>query len=80
MILAVVGAVVVLLSYGDRRRDHVGEYFTLIAVAGAGMIFFVSAGNLMTLFLGLEWFSIALYILCALDTHRRSRSRPGSST
>ena len=28
--------------------------------------------NLMTLFLGLEWFSIALYIMCAIDTHRGS--------
>src|SRR5581483_3811689 len=32
-----------------------------------GMIFFVSASNLMTLFLGLEWFSISLYVLCAID-------------
>ena len=30
-------------------------------------MFFVQANNLMTLFLGLEWFSIALYVLCALD-------------
>jgi NADH-quinone oxidoreductase subunit N len=30
------------------------------------MAFFVAASNLMTLFLGLEWFSISLYILCAL--------------
>ena len=26
--------------------------------------------NLMTLFLGLEWFSISLYILCAIDVRR----------
>ena len=31
------------------------------------MVFFVTANNLMTLFLGLEWFSICLYILCAID-------------
>src|ERR671931_997951 len=31
------------------------------------MIFLVTAENLMTLFLGLEWFSISLYILCAID-------------
>ena len=34
--------------------------------------------NLMTLFLGLEWFSIALYILCALDTHREHLARGGA--
>ena len=54
-----------------------GEYYALLAAAGAGMAFFVTAGNLMTLFLGLEWFSIALYILCALDTHREASLEAG---
>ena len=31
------------------------------------MAFLVQANNLMTLFLGLEWFSVALYILCAIE-------------
>ena len=70
IIVAGAGALTVLLSWGERRRDHAGEYYALLAAAGAGMAFFVTAGNLMTLFLGLEWFSIALYVLCALDTHR----------
>ena len=41
------------------------------------MVFFVTASNLMTLFLGLEWFSIALYILCAMDTHREASLEAG---
>ena len=41
------------------------------------MVFFVSADNLMTMFLALEWFSIALYVLCALDTHRRQSLEAG---
>ena len=36
----------------------------------AGWLFFVGANNLMTLFLALEWFSISLYILCAIDRDR----------
>ncbi len=36
------------------------------------MAFFVSANNLMTLFLGLEWFSICLYILTAIAVERLS--------
>src|SRR5438270_4106807 len=31
------------------------------------MAFFVTANNLMTIFLSLEWFSICLYVLCAID-------------
>ncbi|MEI7760799.1 MAG: NADH-quinone oxidoreductase subunit N [Thermoleophilia bacterium] len=72
ILVAGFGVLAVLISWGDPRRDHVGEYYALLAAAGSGMIFFVSAGNLLTLFLGLEWFSIALYILVALDTHRKA--------
>jgi NADH-quinone oxidoreductase subunit N len=68
ILIAGCGLVAVLISYGERSRtEHVGEYYALLATAGAGMIFFVSASNLMTLFLGLEWFSISLYVLCAID-------------
>jgi NADH-quinone oxidoreductase subunit N len=31
------------------------------------MCFFVGSANLMVMFLSLEWFSIALYIMCAID-------------
>jgi NADH-quinone oxidoreductase subunit N len=68
VILAGSGAVAVLVSYRERMRDeHVAEYYALLCAAGAGMVFFVQAGNLMTLFLALEWFSIALYVLTAID-------------
>ena len=77
ILVAGFGVAAVLVSWGDRRRDHVGEYYALLAAAGGGMAFFVSAGNLMTLFLGLEWFSIALYILVALDTHRKESLEAG---
>ncbi len=67
-LVAACGGVAVLLSYGERwREEHVAEYYALLAAAGGGMAFFVQASNLMTLFLGLEWFSIALYVLCAID-------------
>jgi NADH-quinone oxidoreductase subunit N len=52
---------------GDNRA---GEFYGLLLTATAGMAFFVSANNLMTLFLGLEWFSISLYILTAIATER----------
>ena len=68
VLVAASGAVSVLISYRERMRDeHVAEYYALLTAAGAGMAFFVQASNLMTLFLGLEWFSIALYVLTAID-------------
>jgi NADH-quinone oxidoreductase subunit N len=68
IVVAGCGVVAVLIAYGERiRRENVAEYYALLAAAGAGMAFFVQASNLMTLFLGLEWFSIALYVMCAID-------------
>jgi NADH-quinone oxidoreductase subunit N len=62
------GLLAVGVSTGWQRgeRSRAGEYYALLLSAGAGMSFFVAASNLMTLFLGLEWFSISLYILCAI--------------
>ena len=77
IILALIGLAVVLVSWSDGRRDHVGEYYALLAASAAGMVFIVSASSLLTMFLALEWFSIALYILCALDTHRRESLEAG---
>src|SRR6478672_8825142 len=68
VLLAGCGALAVLIAYRESMRsEHIPEYYALLAAAGAGMVFFVGAANLMTLFLGLEWFSIALYVLCAID-------------
>jgi len=76
-ILGVTGAAVVLVSWGERRRTNHAEYYALLATAGAGMAFFVSADNLMTLFLGLEWFSLCLYILVAIDSERETSLEAG---
>ena len=65
------GFLAVGVSYAHGiRKNRVGEYYALLATAAAGMMFMVAAGNLMTLFLGLEWFSISLYVLCAMDLDR----------
>ena len=79
-ILGVTGAAVVLASWGERRRANHAEYYALLATAGAGMAFFVSADNLMTLFLGLEWFSLCLYILVAFDNERATSASCWCST
>jgi NADH-quinone oxidoreductase subunit N len=77
VILGVTGAAVVLVAWGERRRTNHAEYYALLATAGAGMVFFVGAGNLMTLFLGLEWFSLCLYVLVAIDTERETSLEAG---
>jgi NADH-quinone oxidoreductase subunit N len=68
LIVAGVGVLTIGISYSRMSRTaHAAEFYALLAAAGAGMAFLVQANNLMTLFLGLEWFSVALYILCAIE-------------
>src|SRR4051794_6016720 len=68
MIIAGSGLLAVGTSYAEPMSDdHIAEYYMLLAWAGAGMAFLSMSSSLLTLFLGLEWFSISLYILCAID-------------
>ena len=68
LIVCGVGVLAVFVSYSERMSDeHIAEYYALLATAVGGMEFLLQAHNLMTLFLGLEWFSISLYVLCAID-------------
>jgi NADH-quinone oxidoreductase subunit N len=77
IIVAGAGLVAVAVSYSERHRGHVAEFYALLGTAGGGMIFLASANNLMTLFLGLEWFSISLYILCAIDREKERSLEAG---
>jgi NADH-quinone oxidoreductase subunit N len=61
------GLATVGVSWRTRLRAHRAEYYALLAAAAGGMCFLVTATNLITLFLSLEWFSICLYVLCAID-------------
>ena len=78
VLLALAGLLTVGVSYTYlEARARAGEYYALILTAVAGMAFFVAANNLMTLFLGLEWFSICLYILTAIALERLSALEAG---
>jgi NADH-quinone oxidoreductase subunit N len=78
IILCAVGLATTLLAFehipgrgrgaDEARRDaHIAEFFALLLASAGGMAFFVGSANLITLFLSLEWFSIALYVMCAID-------------
>jgi len=79
IILCGVGLATTLLSWEHlgRNDDHIAEFFALLLASAAGMAFFVGAGNLMTLFLSLEWFSIALYVMCAIDYEQEGSLEAG---
>jgi NADH-quinone oxidoreductase subunit N len=55
------------LRYGEDRRFPGGEYTSLVLFAAAGMSLLSSATSLIGIFLGLESFTLVLYILIAID-------------
>jgi NADH-quinone oxidoreductase subunit N len=78
MLVAGAGLLTVGVSFWEPgRRERAAEYYALLLTAVAGMAFFVAANNLMTLFLGLEWFSICLYILTAIAAERLTALEAG---
>jgi NADH-quinone oxidoreductase subunit N len=65
-LLLIVGSFLTILSsssYLERENLVRGEFFALIFFALSGMMVLVSADHLMTLFIGLEIMSMAVYIL-----------------
>jgi NADH-quinone oxidoreductase subunit N len=63
----------VLLSFSRQEEDKSG-YLALVLWAALGMMVMSSAGSLMTLFLGVELLSLALYVAVAFDpTHPHAR-------
>ena len=66
--------------YPQEDHENKAEYFTLLLMAVAGMMFMAKSGNLITIFVSLELFSIALYILCGFSAkHGTGKEGPNTS-
>ena len=59
----------ILISTGGKFTDHVGEYLAIILLATIGLMFLVSAEDLLMIFIALELASLSLYILTAFNKH-----------
>jgi NADH-quinone oxidoreductase subunit N len=69
-LLTYLGVMTVLVysrAYAAARGLFRGEFFVLVLFATLGIMVMISAGHLLTLYLGLELFSLALYSLVALQ-------------
>ena len=73
IVLLILTMLTVLTFIGSTFTQHVSEYLSLILLATVSMMFLVSTGNLLLIFLSLELLSLSLYILVAFDK-RSSRS------
>ena len=73
------GAAVLLLSqpYLTRVKLMKFEFPVLVALAMIGMMMMVSAGNMMSLYMGLELQSLALYVIAAFNRDSVRSSEAG---
>ena len=79
-ILILAGAALALILSLDYNRQHRiarFEYPVLMVLSVVGMMVMVSAANLMTLYLGLELQSLALYVLAAFARDELRSSEAG---
>ncbi len=70
----------ILLSPAYLKRlniVHQGEYYSLMLLATIGMMLMAAATSFLTIFLGLEMLSLALYILCGFVLRRGSSQESG---
>jgi NADH-quinone oxidoreductase subunit N len=65
--LGVMTMLVYSRAYISLRGLNRGEFFVLVLFATLGMMVMISASHLLTLYLGLELFSLALYSMVALQ-------------
>ncbi len=67
--IALIGLTIftILLSMDSDFTEHVGEYLALILLAAVGMMFLVSAEDILMIFIALELTSLSLYILTAFN-------------
>jgi NADH-quinone oxidoreductase subunit N len=79
-IILIAAFLAVLLSPGyikNQKIIHQGEYYALVLMATVGMMVLVAAQSFLTVFVGIELLSLALYILCGYLTGRQSSREAG---
>ena len=66
ILLSAAAVLVMGMGYLERHKMMKFEYPILVALSVVGMMFMVSAGDLMALYMGLELQSLALYVIAAM--------------
>src|SRR3989440_4889632 len=80
IIILSASALGILLSPAYLKRlnlVHQGEYYALMLLGTIGMMIMAAAISFLTIFLGLEMLSLALYILCGFVARRSTSQEAG---
>lgn len=67
--ISLILSILISIRYIQREKAEYGEYYSLLLFATAGMMFMVSARDLILLYLGLELMALSTYILAGIKRH-----------
>ncbi|MCL6230092.1 NADH-quinone oxidoreductase subunit NuoN [Bartonella bilalgolemii] len=79
-ILTLIGALFALImsvSFTCAQKIDIFEFPVLVLFATLGMMFMISAGNMLSLYMGLELQSLSLYVLAAINRNNVKSSEAG---
>ncbi|WP_375617264.1 proton-conducting transporter membrane subunit, partial [Bartonella sp. AP58NXGY] len=79
-ILTLIGALFALImsvGFANAQKFNIFEFPVLVLLATLGMMLMISAGNMLSLYMGLELQSLALYALAAINRNNVKSSEAG---
>ncbi|AQX27986.1 MULTISPECIES: NADH-quinone oxidoreductase subunit NuoN [unclassified Bartonella] len=77
MLIGALFALIMSVSFTCTEKFDIFEFPVLVLFATLGMMFMISAGNMLSLYMGLELQSLSLYVLAAINRNNVKSSEAG---
>lgn len=77
MLIGALFSLIMSVGFSCAQKFDIFEFPVLVLLATLGMMFMISAGNLLSLYMGLELQSLALYVLAAIKRDNVKSSEAG---
>ncbi|WP_273757760.1 NADH-quinone oxidoreductase subunit NuoN [Bartonella sp. AU55XJBT] len=77
MLIGALFALIMSVGFANAQKFNIFEFPVLVLLATLGMMFMISAGNMLSLYMGLELQSLALYVLAAINRNNVKSSEAG---
>ncbi|WP_175868811.1 NADH-quinone oxidoreductase subunit NuoN [Bartonella gabonensis] len=77
MLIGTLFSLIMSVGFANAQKFNIFEFPVLVLFATLGMMFMISAGNMLSLYMGLELQSLALYVLAAINRNNVKSSEAG---
>ncbi|PIT69374.1 NADH-quinone oxidoreductase subunit NuoN [Bartonella tribocorum] len=77
MLIGALFSLIMSVGFANAQKFNIFEFPVLVLLATLGMMLMISAGNMLSLYMGLELQSLALYVLAAINRNNVKSSEAG---